>query len=106
MKRCCTALRYVGERGSGRTWSLMIPELTEWGVPRRVLIAGATRLHKSRIRAHNLLSPKNSLRKAGQRKRENQLFFCLTFIFVEMPMVVPVLELLLQQHSYCQDKES
>jgi hypothetical protein len=28
------------------------------------------------------LSPRNSLRKAGQRKRENQPFFCTTVIFV------------------------
>ena len=34
---------------------------------------------------HSLSLPRNSLRNAGQKKGENQLFFCTTFRFVEMP---------------------
>ena len=34
----------------------------------------------------NLSSKRNSLRKAGQRKRESQLFFCTTLIVVGLPI--------------------
>jgi hypothetical protein len=49
---------------------------------------------------HSSLSPRNSLRKAGQKKRESQLFLCTTFIFVEMLIGVSALECLPHQDSY------
>jgi hypothetical protein len=54
----------------------------------------AGRLHGSRgsYDTHSVLSRRNSLRKAGQRKRENQPFFCTTVIFLEVLIGAAALE--------------
>jgi hypothetical protein len=64
----------------------------------------SARIQRSR-ESHSVLSPKDSLRKAGQKKRENQLFFCATVIFFEMLIGTPVVDLLLPQDSDIQNIE-
>src|SRR5271154_6784149 len=77
-----------GDLGSGRASSLISPNGTS-GKCRGVCSLWEPRLHRFSGRIHSVLSPRKILRNAGQRKSENQLFFCTTFIFFEMPMVVP-----------------
>ena len=62
----------------GQIWSFMSPEGIQAQLPR----PGRRVEFNVSCDTHSVLSPRNSLRKAGQRKRENQLFFCATVIFV------------------------